>query len=471
MSTEAKSHRTNIAYVLFLSISAALGGFLFGFDSGVINGTIGALQKAFNASDFGTGLSVASMILGCAAGAFGAGTIADKFGRKPIMIASAVFFIISAIGSGIAQSSTEFVVYRVLGGLAVGAASVIAPAYICEVAPARQRGALASLQQLGIVVGLFTAFLSNYLIAGRAGGASDLFALGYQAWSWMFWAETAPAFLFLIASCIIPESPRYLVAAGKLAAAGSVLARIMPDIDVSAEVNEIRESVNRERKPRFSDLIDPSTRRVFTIVFVGIGVAVFQQAVGINVIMYYGTVLWKAAGFTEAHALMINVIGGGLNTVCTIVAMFLVDRVGRRRMLLMGSVGMFVTLLIVALVFSGASLDADGYLVLSGAQGVVALLAANLFIASFAITWGPVTWVLLGEMFSNRIRGVAMAIAAMALWVTNFVITVTFPICLAQFGLGGAYIIYTAFAGLSFFFVLRFVSETKGKTLEEMKDR
>jgi MFS transporter, SP family, sugar:H+ symporter len=333
------SQRQHTGYVILISAAAALGGFLFGFDSGVINGTVDALQAAFHSTAIGTGFSVSSMILGCALGAFIAGTLADKFGRKPVMIVAGVFFFVSAVGSGIATSSIEFVIYRVLGGFAVGAASVIAPAYIAEIAPAHIRGRLGSLQQMAIVLGLFAAFLSNYVIAQMAGSASQPLALGYQAWAWMFWVEAVPALLFTFTSMFIPESPRFLVAAGRTDHARRVLARTVGG-DVDGLIGNIRRTVLSDRKPRLSDLRDRATGKLYPIVLIGAGLAMFQQVTGINVIMYYGATLWQAAGFSENHALLINVLGGMVNMIATVIAILLIDKIGRKRLLLGGSMVM-----------------------------------------------------------------------------------------------------------------------------------
>lgn len=457
----------SLGYVIFISAVAAIGGFLFGFDSGVINGTVGALEQAFNASDVGTGFNVASVLLGCAVGALIAGPIADKSGRKPAMLATAVIFAISAYGSGIATSSFEFVLYRLFGGIGVGAASVLAPAYIAEVAPARYRGRLATLQQLAIVIGLFAAFLSNFLIASASGSAQAEAWLGFASWRWMFWVELLPSLLFLLGIMLIPESPRYLVTQGEMQSAKAVFAKIAPGSE-EAQVADVKNSLHGDRKPRISDLFIDSTKRIHPIVWVGIGLSVFQQFVGINVVFYYGVELWQAAGFDESESLLINVIGGTVNIVSTVVAISLVDKLGRKPLLLIGSVGMSVTLATLTFLFSTAGLDDSGRLALTASNGSVALVAANLYIVFFGMSWGPIVWVLLGEMFNNRIRGAALAVAASAQWLANFAISMTFPILLASIGLGGAYGFYAFSAVVSVLFVLKFVRETKGKTLEEM---
>ena len=458
----------NTVRVFFLSIVAAIGGFLFGFDSGVINGTVDALQLAFDSDAVGTGFNVASMLLGCAAGAFFAGNLADKIGRKPVMMMTAVAFIISAWGSGIAVDSLQFVLARVLGGFAVGAASILAPAYISEIAPAKIRGRLATLQQLMIVTGLFAAFISNYWLAGISGGASAVLWAGFQTYQWMFWMEIVPASIFLIALFFIPESPRYLVAVGKLDRAEAVLQKLSDNVDAEAKVNDIKSTLIEGNRPSLGDIVSKYTGRIHPIVLVGVGLAALQQFTGINVVFYYGATLWQAAGFTEENALLQNVISGSVNVIFTFVAIALVDKVGRKPLLLVGALGQAVMLGALALLFGTAGVDASGDLALEGNNGLYALLAANAYIAFFAFSWGPVMWVMLGEMFPNQFRGAALAFCGLVQWGSNFLITMTFPIMLAGIGLGFSYGIYAMFGLIAYIFVRKFVNETKGRTLEDL---
>src|SRR6056297_1457907 len=458
----------NTVRVFFLSIVAAIGGFLFGFDSGVINGTVDALQLAFDSDAVGTGFNVASMLLGCAAGAFFAGNLADKIGRKPVMMMTAVAFIISAWGSGIAVDSLQFVLARVLGGFAVGAASILAPAYISEIAPAKIRGRLATLQQLMIVTGLFAAFISNYWLAGISGGASAVLWAGFQTYQWMFWMEIVPASIFLIALFFIPESPRYLVAVGKLDRAEAVLQTLSDDVDAEAKVEDIKSTLVEGSRPSLGDLVNKYTGAIHPIVLVGVGLAALQQFTGINVVFYYGATLWQAAGFTEENALMQNVISGSVNVLFTFVAIALVDKVGRKPLLMIGALGQAFMLGALVLIFGTAAVTDGGALQLEGNMGLYALLSANGYIAFFAFTWGPIMWVMLGEMFPNQFRGAALAICGLIHWLSNFTITMTFPVLLASIGLGMSYGIYAGFGILAFFFVKRYVVETKGRTLEDM---
>lgn len=459
----------NFAFILLISSVATIGGFLFGFDSGVINGTVEGLKVAFNSDSVASGFNVASMLLGCAVGAFFAGRLADLYGRRFMLIIASMLFIVSAWGSGVAGSSGEFIVYRVIGGLAVGAASVMAPAYIAEVAPARYRGALATIQQVAIITGLFMAFLSNYALADISGSALNPLWMGFETWRWMFWIELIPASIFLIALMFIPESPRFLVVKQQKEKALSVLQRLYGKQEGSAKLEEIDASIAHDHKPSFSDLIDKASGKVRPIVWVGIGLATFQQFVGINVVFYYGAVLWQAVGFGENDALLINVVSGALSIGAVIVGLVLVDRIGRKPLLLWGSIGMSVTLALAVVAFASGTVDDQGSLSLQGNMGVLALVAANAYVVFFNFSWGPVMWVMLGEMFPNQIRGSGLAIAGLAQWGSNFLVSWTFPMLLAGAGLAFAYSLYTLGAIISIFFVIKYVHETKGVELENME--
>jgi SP family sugar:H+ symporter-like MFS transporter len=415
----------------------------------------------------GTGFNVASLLLGCAAGAFMAGWLADKFGRRTILIISSLCFAGSALGSGFAGASIEFILFRVLGGLAVGAASVLAPAYISEVAPAKYRGTLSSIQQIAIITGLFASSLSNYLLAQVAGDSTAILAGGFEAWRWMFWVMIVPSVAFFFSLLFIPESPRFLVASRKKEKALAVLTRLMGN-DAQAKLDEIDASlVADHHRPKLTDILD--SKRLFRpIVWVGIGLASFQQFVGINVVFYYSAVVWGAAGFPESRALATTVITNGASIVACIIATVLIDRVGRKPLLLIGSIGMSVTLGILALTF-GTAIVNHGTLELTASTAPIALVAMILYAMLFNVSWGPCMWVMLGEMFPNQIRGSGLAVSGLSQWLSNFTITMTFPLLLTNIGLGGAYGLYTSCAIISIFFILKFVHETKGKELEEMK--
>jgi MFS transporter, SP family, sugar:H+ symporter len=466
---ERSASGENTSLIILISCVATIGGFLFGFDSGVINGTVDGLQQAFGSTKAGLGFEVASMLIGCAVGAFFAGRLADNWGRRSVLLIAAVLFLMSSILSGAAHSSLVFVIARLIGGFAVGAASVMSPAYIAEVAPARYRGRLATVQQIAIISGLFAAFLSNFLLAKSAGASTEILWAGQEAWRWMFWMMAIPSVLFLVLLLTIPESPRYLVVKRRKDDALKVLTRLFGAQEAQAKLGEIDASLSQDHhRPRLSDLVNKATGKIRPIVWVGIGLATFQQLVGINVVFYYGAVLWQAVGFSEQDALLINVLSGALSIGACIVTVLLIDRIGRKPLLWVGSVGMAVTLALVTWAFASGSL-VDGHLQLPGGMGTLALVAANAYVVFFNISWGPVMWVMLGEMFPNQIRGSALAVAGAAQWTSNFIITMTFPILLAGIGLAATYSIYMVSAVISVFFVLKYVHETKGKELEQME--
>jgi len=465
---QAVSHHENTRFIILICAVATIGGFLFGFDSGVINGTVDGLQQAFGSSKTGLGFEVASMLPGCALGAFFAGRMADLWGRRGVLIIAAALFLLSAIGAGAALSSWMFIIARVLGGCAVGAASVMSPAYIAEVAPARYRGRLATVQQIAIIGGLSAAFLSNYLLAQMAGASTQTLWLGQPAWRWMFWMQAFPSLLFLLLLLVIPESPRYLVVKRRSAQALAVLGQLFGADKARGMLDGISASLSSDQRPRLSDLVDKNSGQVRPIVWIGVGLAAFQQLVGINVVFYYGAMLWQAVGFSENDALLINVLSGTLSIGACLLTVALIDRIGRKPLLWVGSLGMSVTLALVTWVFASGTL-LDGQLHLPGRMGTLALVAANAYVVFFNMSWGPVMWVMLGEMFPNQIRGSALAVAGATQWTANFAITLSFPILLAGIGLAGAYGIYLVFAAVSIIFVLKYVRETKGRELEQME--
>jgi SP family sugar:H+ symporter-like MFS transporter len=467
--TEGSGDRMNKRLIGLIVAVATIGGFMFGYDSGVINGTQDGLQQSFNLDNWWLGFAVAALLPGCAVGAFAAGRMADAIGRRAVMMLSAIVFILSAIIAGGAPNDWVFITARFFAGLAVGAASVLAPVYISEVTPASVRGRLASVQQVMIISGLTGAFLVNYWLAATAGHSTAIFWLGYPAWRWMFWAQVIPASLYLVTLLLIPDSPRYLVMKGRHDEAEGVLSRIMGANAGSRKVEEIRASLaSDQHKPRLSDLINPETGRVRKIVWTGVGIAIFQQLVGINIVFYYGSVLWQSVGFSENDALLINILSGSLSILACLFTIFTIDRIGRKPLLVVGSAGMTVTLAIVALCFSTGTL-AGGTLHLDDPYGLIALITANAYVIFFNASWGPVMWVMLAEMFPNQIRGSGLAVSGFAQWVANFGISVSFPAMAAGLGLPLTYGFYAASAFVSFFFVRAMVHETRGRELEEME--
>lgn len=451
-----------------LAVAAAVGGFLFGFDSSVINGAVDAIQGEFDLGSTLTGFAVAVALLGCAFGAWIGGRLADRWGRTRVMFLGAVLFFVSSILSGIAFGVWDLIVWRIMAGIGIGIASVIAPAYIAEIAPAALRGRLGSLQQLAITLGIFAALLSDQVLQLSAGGASEDLWLGLEAWRWMFIVAVVPAAVYGFLALRIPESPRYLISKGRRDEAVAVLQGVLgPDEDPEARVSQIEQTIEQDKKLEQQSSLKGPRFGLLPVVWIGILLSVFQQFVGINVIFYYSTTLWQAVGFDEGDAFTISTITSVTNVAVTFIAIALIDKIGRRPLLLVGSAGMAVCLGLMALAFTQSTGPVDDP-TLSGAWAPVALVAANLFVVFFGATWGPLVWVLLGEIFPNRIRAAALGVAAAAQWIANFLITISFPPLLATFGASIPYLLYAAFAALSFFFVLGKVPETKGRELEDM---
>lgn len=467
--SEGSAERVNMAFIAAIVAVATIGGFMFGYDSGVINGTQKGLESAFDLGKLGIGINVGAILVGSSVGAFGAGRMADLIGRRGVMMLAAILFLASALLAGAAGSSAVFIFARIIGGLGVGAASVISPVYISEVTPAQVRGRLSSVQQVMIIAGLTGAFVANFILARYAGGSTAPLWLDMPAWRWMFWLQAIPAAIYLIALTAIPESPRYLVARGQDDRAHGVLTRLFGAEAATRKVAEIRRSLSADdHRPTLRDLIDKTSGKVRPIVWTGIGLAVFQQLVGINVVFYYGATLWEAVGFSEDNALQINILSGVLSIGACLGTIMLVDRIGRKPLLLIGSAGMAVTLAIVAYAFSTAITGADGAVSLPGNNGLIALIAANLFVVFFNLSWGPIMWVMLGEMFPNQIRGSGLAVAGFAQWIANAAISVSFPALAVSPGLVLTYTGYALFAAISFVFVRAMVHETKGRELEDM---
>ncbi|WP_129782921.1 sugar porter family MFS transporter [Promicromonospora panici] len=463
-NTARSAHRKATA----LAFAAAVGGFLFGFDSSVINGAVNAIEGQFELDPSVTGIVVAIALLGCALGAWAGGRLADRWGRTNVMVLGAVLFFVSSILSAIAFSAWDLAVWRFMAGVGIGIASVIAPAYIAEIAPAAMRGRLGSLQQLAITVGIFAALLSDQLLAESADGAANVLWLGWEAWRWMFLVAVVPAAVYGILALRIPESPRYLAAKGRDGEARAVLASVLgPDEDVDDRLAQIHRSIAVDELNAAQASLRGNTLGLKPIVWVGILLSVFQQFVGINVIFYYSTTLWQAVGFDESQAFLVSTITSVTNVAVTFIAIALIDKVGRRPLLLIGSAGMTVSLGLMAIAFTQAT-GSGANISLSGPWGVIALICANAFVVFFGASWGPLVWVLLGEMFPNRIRAAALGVAAAMQWVANFAITMTFPPMLAAFGASVPYLMYAIFAALSFFFVFTKVRETKGMELEDM---
>jgi len=459
-----KDYRTG--RVIRLATTAALGGLLFGWDSAVINGATSAIKETFHLGSFAIGFVVSIALIGSAVGAWFTGSLADRFGRRPVMLMAAVMFFIASIGQGFPIGVYDLILWRLIGGAAIGVASVAAPMYISETAPAQIRGRMASLQQFAIVIGIFLTGLVNYLILNAAGGNSlNPWLLGLPAWRWMFLALSVPAVIYFALALRIPESPRWLVAKGRVDIARGVLQQIYTE-DVAPLLREIQDSLTGA-SPSLRDLRG-SRFGLAPIVWIGIILSVLQQFVGINAVFYYSNTIWESVGFSENQAFLTSLITTAVNVAFTIVAIVLIDRIGRKPLLIVGSIGMLVTLAILTWVFGTAPVGTDGNPILNDGPDIVAVISFNVYVAFFAATWGPVVWVLLGEIFPNRMRAVALAVAAAAQWIANFIVSTTFP-TLASTSLALAYGIFTVFAALSIPFVMRKIHETKGVPLAEIE--
>ena len=459
----------SLGFVAAIVAVATIGGFLFGYDSGAVNGTQDGLRAAFGLSDASLGFTVGSLLIGCFIGAFLAGRLADVFGRRNVMMVAAALFLAGAIVQGISHDHAIFLIARLCGGMAVGTASVLSPAYISEVAPANIRGRMTTIQQVMIITGLTGAFVVNYFLAGAAGKSTNMWWGGFEAWRWLYLCQAIPAAIFLVALFLIPESPRYLVSRKRDDEAESVLTRLIGAGAAQAKLAEIKASFSHDHRPRFRDVLVPGGYNLRPIVWAGLVIAVFQQLVGINVIFYYGETLWKLAGATEDTALQRNIISGVVSIAACFVTIVFVDKIGRKPLLLIGSAGMAVTLFTMVFAFHSGSLDAAGNLQLSQHNGWIAVIAANLYVIFFNASWGPIMWVMLGEMFPNQIRGSALAVCGFAQWFANYLIAQSFPIMAAKLGLTPTYTFYAVSAAISFFLVKKFINETKGKELEEME--
>ncbi|MFG2192636.1 sugar porter family MFS transporter [Streptomyces sp. NPDC048639] len=461
-----KARPEHLGHVIFITAAAAMGGFLFGYDSSVINGAVEAIRGKFGIGSEALAQVIAAALIGCAVGAATAGRIADRIGRIRVMQIAAALFTVSAVGSAVPFALWDLAMWRVFGGVAIGMASVIGPAYIAEVAPPAYRGRLASFQQAAIVIGIAVSQLVNWGVLKLADGEQRGEIAGFEAWQWMLGVMVVPAVLYGALSFVIPESPRFLISAGRTDEARKVLADVEgKGVDLDTRVTEIETAMRSEHKSTFRDLLG-SRGGLLPIVWIGIGLSVFQQLVGINVIFYYSSSLWQSVGIDPSSSFLYSFTTSIINIAGTVIAMVFVDRIGRKPLALIGSIGMAFSL--------GAAAWAFSYKTGSGAdismpdlQGTVALVAAHAFVLFFALSWGVVVWVLLGEMFPNRIRAAALGVAASAQWVANWLITVSFP-SLSDWNLSGAYVIYTVFALLSVPFILKWVPETKGKALEEM---
>jgi SP family arabinose:H+ symporter-like MFS transporter len=432
------------AYVVFVTVIAALGGLLFGFDTAIIAGATRFLKDQFALSSFGEGLTVSIVLVGCMFGAVLAGTLSDRIGRKRFLLISAVLFFVSAIGCALPQSLPQFLVFRFIGGLAIGSASIVSPLYISEIAPARIRGALVSVNQMAIVTGILIAYFVNWILVGA----------GPSNWRWMFATGALPAIVFFILVLRVPESPRWLMKQGRDAEALDVLGRVNPPDAASAEGRSIKEALALEQGT-LSELFKPGFR---TALLVGVVLAVFQQITGINAVIYYSPRFFETAGLARGAAILQSTIVGIVNVLFTFVAIALVDRLGRKPMLIAGCGGMGLSFLLLGAAFK--------FHLFSGGAVLVFTL---LYVAFFAMTMGPIVWVVIAEIFPTRIRGRAMAIATAALWVADFAVSLTFPVIADKLHESFAFWLYAGMCAINVVFMWRVLPETKGRSLEDIE--
>ncbi|MGF7230843.1 sugar porter family MFS transporter [Arachidicoccus sp.] len=441
----AHNGELNTTFILLTSGIAALGGLLFGFDTAIISGAIPYISKYFSMDAYMLGWSVSAILIGCAVGAIFAGKIADCYGRRLSLIVCAALFAISGIGAGMSQQLLIFILFRLIGGLGVGAAAMVSPMYIAEIAPAKWRGRLVACYQMAIVIGILVAYFTNYLL--------DDF--GSNNWRWMFASQAVPALLFFLLLLLVPETPRWLIMKGRKKEATIILAKISEAQWVEEEVMEIERSFHAKHSVSWKLLFKKTYR---PILFIGILVAVFQQVTGINAIIYYAPVIFKATGISSSSSLLQTIIIGVVNVIFTLVAIGLVDRIGRRKLLLIGSVLMGLSLTAVGLCFRYHYFD-----------HYIVLVFMLLYVASFSATMGAVVWVYLAEIFPNLIRSLALSIATLALWLADFASTLIFPIMTKHFGVSVPMFCYALFCVIAFIYMYLKVKETKGKSLEEIE--
>lgn len=452
----------NRQFILGITMVSAMGGLLFGYDWVVIGGAKPFYERFFDIANSPhlQGWAMSSALIGCLFGAMISGYLSDRFGRKTPLIIAAALFTISAIGTGAVNQFTPFIIFRLIGGLGIGLASAISPMYIAEISPAKMRGRLVSINQLTIVIGILAAQIINFLIADKVPeGVSDIEIVqswnGQMGWRWMFWAETLPAFAFFVLAFFIPESPRFLAKSGKSEAAFSILKRIGGHDYALQEQKEIAETLHgTDSKIDWNAL---KSKKVRPVLVLGIVLAVFQQWCGINVIFNYAEEIFTSAGYSVGDMLFNIVITGTVNLIFTLLAMRMVDSWGRRKLMLLGSIGL-------ALIYF--MLGTSYFLEL---KGLAILVLVMLAIATYAMTLAPITWVVLSEIFPNKIRGAAMALATTALWSACFVLTYTFPILNKLLDASGTFWLYGFICLSGFLFILKKLPETKGKSLEEIE--
>jgi sugar porter (SP) family MFS transporter len=462
IETPALRANYNLGYVWLISIVAAMGGLLFGWDWVVIGGAKPFFQRYFAlTSEAQIGWANSCALIGCLIGALAAGALSDKLGRKRLLIVSALLFALTSLGNALAHNFTIFIAWRILGGVAIGLASNLSPMYIAEIAPAQLRGRLVAINQLTVVIGILLAqYINWFLVRNLPQGATDEFIrnswFGQQGWRWMFGLTAAPALLFFLGMWLVPESPRWLAKNGNPARARDILAKIGDEAYADAAIADIKSTLAQEevQHVRFSDLLEPRMRKVLVL---GVVLAVFQQWCGINVIFNYAEEIFRAAGYDISSVLKNIAWTGSVNLAFTFVALGVVDRAGRRPLMLLGSVGLAVIYI------------AMGFCYSTGVKGLPMLLLVLAAIGCYAMSLAPVTWVVISEVFPNRIRGAAMAVAVSALWIACFILTYTFPILNSKLGSAKTFWLYAAICVAGFIFIKFKLPETRGKSLEQIE--
>ncbi|GIP29011.1 arabinose-proton symporter [Paenibacillus sp. J23TS9] len=447
---EQGEQQVSMKFVTLVSIVAALGGLLFGFDTAVVSGAVGFMKERFSLSEFEVGWAVSSLIIGCIVGALSTGVLSEKFGRKKILITAALLFIIGSIGSALPDTFSGFIIARIIGGIGIGITSTLCPLYNAEIAPAKYRGRLVALNQLATVTGIFLVYFVNLWISGLGDDAWDV----STAWRWMFGFGIIPGVLFLVLLFFVPESPRWLIKQGRAAESLPILLRIHGEELAKQEVLDIKESFKQENGS-FHQLFSPTVRLAL---IVGVGLAILQQVTGINAVMYYAPEIFKQTGAGTNAAFIQTILVGLINFLFTILAIWLIDKVGRKVLLLIGSSAMTICLAVIGIAFQ------TGH-----TSGPLVLIFILIYVAAFAVSLGPVVWVVISEIFPNRIRGIATSIASMALWAADYVVSQAFPPMLTSAGPAITFWIFGLMSLITFVFTWRVIPETKGKSLEDME--
>lgn len=441
----AGGYQYNTGFIILISIVAALGGLLFGFDTAIISGTIPFIKTHFALNEYSLGAAVSCILIGCFLGALFAGKLAEAFGRRYVLIICAALFAISGIGAGLSGILPMFILFRIIGGLGVGAAAMVSPMYIAEIAPAAWRGRLVALYQLAIVTGILLAYFSNFALAG----------IGEDSWRWMFASQVIPAALFWAMLFFVPETPRWLIKKGRTAQAVLILQKTGGEAFSTYELAQIQDSFSDENQAKLADLF---SSKYLPVLWIGILIAIFQQITGINSILYYAPVIFQQTGISASNSLLQTIGIGVVNVLSTFVAIGLVDKAGRKKLLLIGSILMGLSLIAVSLCFRYQYFG-----------NYIVLIAMLVYVGAFGATLGAVTWVYLSEIFPNRIRGLAMSLATMVLWLADFIVTYTFPVMTVKLGTANTLLTYAVFCVVAAAYILFKVPETKGKSLEEIE--